>query len=312
MSGLSASAPQPGTESTHLRPCTGLELADRAVTLLRMRPALLIGLGGAGGVLALMADMAVDPAAPETFVIGLAVGLAARWPLSAALIGAFQTMLVPRRPLEAGATLRAAFQRLPQLWFTLLIAEIVITTIGLVLPYKLLFPPGGASLSPATAGLAGAVAATALYLSALWALTPAVVLLENRMLFDALGRSAELMKLRFSSRLFGDSAIRRLILLFALPLIAQIGFLILAPAVQWIARGMPPLDLADLTLPSAPTDPVWRTAYIATAALLACIVSPYIQAALAGLYAECRMRREGIDLQTRLLDRESSGHSAGR
>src|SRR5690606_37620179 len=136
--------------------------------------------------------------------------------------------------------------------------------------------------------LAGAVAATALYMSALWALTPAVVLLENRMLFDALGRSAELMRLRFSSRLFGDSAIRRLILLLALPLIAQIGFLILAPAVRWIARGMPFLDLADLALPSAPTDPLWRTAYIASAALLACIVSPYIQAALAGLYAECR------------------------
>ena len=145
-----------------------------------------------------------------------------------------------------------------------------------------------------------------LYLAALWALMPAVVLLEGRMLFDALGRSAELMRMRFSQRPFGDSAVRRLILLIGLAVAVALGGSLLLPAAHWVVAGMPVPTLGDLAGSGESAGGVWESAQLGLTALVSCLLWPYIQAAIAVLYAECRMRREGLDLQTRLLARETS------
>lgn len=294
----------------HLRPTTALELFDRTFLVLKLRPGLLLGLGALGALLSQGAELLKaqsDPESSRLLAGAVLLALAGKWPLAALLMVAFQTMLLPRRPLEFGAAMRGAFSRLPHLLLTYLLSDSVLGLIGFVLPGLLLSGPSGhISVVPATtAALAGVVVACALYLAALWALVPAVVLFEERMLFDALGRSAELMRLRFSSRLFGDSALRRLVMLLLFAVIFLLGLQLTVPAVGWMVRGMP------LSVPVLEGLARARTAVPSPPVLLLSLgVSwlfwSWVQAALAALYVECRMRSEGLDLQTRLMAREGA------
>lgn len=286
-------------------------MVDRVFALLRMRRGVLLSLGALGGLISLEAELVQQRDGSAWALGGLALELLARWPLAAALTVAFQTLFFPRRLLGAWAALRGVAGKMPQLLLTLVLSGAVLALMVLTTVDLLRSARGGWTLDPVNWALAGAMGVLILYLAALWALMPAVVLLEGRMLFGALGRSAELMRLRFSRRLFGDSAVRRLILLITLAVAAAVGGQLLLPAAHWVIAGMPPLSPAEL-FGTAPADKgggrgAWENAQLALTALLSCLIWPYIQTAIAVLYAECRMRREGLDLQARLLARENSG-----
>ena len=131
------------------------------------------------------------------------------------------------------------------------------------------------------------------YFSIVWALIGPVVMIERRGLFRALSRSVELMRLRFGKGFFGDTPIRRLLIVGFFPLSMMLAGRVVIAAVSLAVTG-------EISFISSSNSVVIATEAV-TDLLLGSVYLPWMTIALVAIYVECRMRREGLDMQVRLL-----------
>lgn len=298
-SNLTAGAPDDGL--VHLRPTTSIELLDRAFEILRMRPALFAVLAIIASsrdaatyiVFALHGPMAEGQAYAFYILFSLTLlFIVSQWAIAAIIASAFQLLLFPTRPLAFRTAMRGAAERLLPLILTRMLAWLVLLGLGFAIPQMLIAQNNaggiGAFLSLWSLG-------AAVFFGLQWALVSVVVMIEKRAFVRAMLRSMELMRLKWRRGFFGDGALRRLLLILLFP-----GVLLAAgqAASQLVSRAITGQWM--LKFPE-------NTAVILTngaiSFVVSAIVTPWLYAALVLLYAECRMKREALDIQVRMLAR---------
>ncbi len=234
-----------------------------------------------------------------TSALYLALGLAGELAYAIAIAASFQTLLFPQRVLSVPALVKATMPRLPVFLLTRLMLTFAFFTFALIIPVGLLRIPPGTQLNPFQAGIAALSVLIGLRFLLSWALVPLAIIVERKAFFSASIRSSELMRSSFGTRTSLDNPSWRLLAGIAPALVAGIT---LTAAVQgWnFATDRPLLDLINL-----PFETERSTACILRG-LIAICCTPLVWAAISTLYVECRMRRDGLDFQVRLIERASS------
>lgn len=289
----------------HLRPTTPMEMMDRAFDLLRIRPGLFLALGAAYGVvntlaLSLVLNGMYKQKVLEMTPWKIVLDVLSLWPFAALVASAFQTLIFPRRPLRMWVALRGTFGRLPYLILTMFLMQIIFDGLA-ILPQVFLESGAGDNMGAILYSFATfAAMGLALYFSISWGLVPVAVMVERRGFFDALRRSAQLMRLRYSRGLLGDGAFRRFgqLALFPAALLgvglAGLGCLIEIFSVGGVGNvaGPPPLAV--------------QVPFILGTFAISMIYAPWVASASVLLYAESRMRSEALDFQVRLMSGDAS------
>jgi hypothetical protein len=298
------SAPQDNL--THLRPCSTLEMLDRVFAVYRARPVLFTSLGFLYALpsFALTIGMAFyygPGLTPEEIARRItpwaaAALLLAQWPNAATISAAFQTLLFPRRSLAFGTAIRGSLSRLPPLILTRLAIMAMIVMIGFGLPVELRRSQSAGVLQQ---GLAIWLILLAVFMTMSWALVPAVVMIERRWFVDAMARGFQLMRMKYSPGVAGDGAMRRLLVLALFPICAWLACRLPIEAVCLAQYGKLSVD--------APANDMLIIADACATLLVTAFLEPWIYIALVVLYCECRMRREGFDIQMRLLSHQETG-----
>lgn len=294
-------APNP-MELAHLRPTATLEMMDNVFAVFATRKKLFFGLGLLSQLpivsvliaFPLLAGGAEVDWAATSFRSWVLVAMVVQmWPIAALIAAAFQTMLFPGRPLQFASLLRASFAQLPHLIVTRIFARLLLVLLAGVGMMSLVQSQSGGAGQVIMLGLGIWSMLAIVYFSIVWALIGPVVMIERRSMFRALARSMELMRLKFGAGIFGDTPIRRLLIVGLFPFtVFCLGRLIIA--------GVSLLVTGDFSLFSTS-----GLAVIATEAtvdlLLGSVYLPWFTIALVAIYVECRMRREALDMQVRLL-----------
>lgn len=294
----------PASPLTHLRPCTPMEMLDRATALLRSRWRLLLPLGLLHALpdsLALTAIVAVVEGkggkGPPDYLapVFMLAWLASQWPNAAMIIATINGFIFPDRHIGLWISLRYALARLPYLILTRL--HIMFTLVLLLMPLATLVMPseteaglGGPILLMAAAGLVAAV-----FLALFCMLVPPIVMVEHKWFFRAMGRSIALMRPAFKRGLPGDRPATRVLLLLVVPAALYAGAQAALNGISYNLTGMPVFGLDYHPA-------VW----LATAALMfpaKFLAGLWLCAGVSMLYLECRMRTEGFDLFVRLQAR---------
>lgn len=303
----------------HLRPTSGLELMDHAFGILRIRPGLFLGLGALSALPALIAvyvyvathrGITREDDLLEYFSYQWAAWLPSQWPVAAIVAAAFQTHLFPRRPLQLWTALRACLPRLPHFILTRLLVTIFLLFLGVEVPSMFL----KSGIAP---GLAIAVAAwsviACIYFVGTLSLVPAVTVIERRAFFRAMTRSTELMRIVFRGGILGDSALRRLVLLALFPMSLALMNLVFVESVNLALTGrMSAITRVSLGMASNSVIP--NTILLVDAVVsffTGALNTAWFSAALVLLYSECRMWREALDLQVRLLSHGEMNETHG-
>lgn len=291
-----------GSDMRHLRPLTGPEILDRAWALFADRWRVLVPcvLIVSAATLAQAWFVAGKSPLGEGAKTGILLVLFAFAELAAAiaLSTCFQGWLYPRRMLDMEPLARASFNRLLPFVVTRLVFYFVAMMFLLSIPVWLL-TQGAKSYSPVLCAVLAAgsiMAGLALLLH--WALASMVVLVERKGLFTGLNRSMELMRTGAANALGVPPPVLRLLLgLLPALLVVATGYLI---ADGWFAQrtgtSLRATILADGFTPSA------QFAFYAAQAGVLLFLFPVMWPLMAVLYTDCRMRREGLDFQMRLLE----------
>lgn len=277
-------------ELAHLRPTTPLELLDRIFSVVARKPFVFAGLACLyAAPLLLLGLVAValkldDARASQVLLLAL---LLQQWPAAAVVVAAFQSAVFPHKKLSLLLALRASLERLPYFILTRALALIVIISLASV-PSALNMAEIGWYATPVAIWALFA----AVYLLILWALLPIVVMVERRAFVRAMARSAELMRGVFKPGwIVGDTAFRRLVLMAAVPF-ALVICLEVVPECWSLA--------SDRNL-----DTRFALLTLVLSFVVDLVFAMYAYVGLTLLYMECRMRREALDLQVRLL---ANGH----
>lgn len=292
---------------THVRPTTALEMLDRVYAVLRQRPVFFV----VTALLYAMPKMAeqaflpfsqVNPREPAT-VMPLLPWILLRFaaeqlPLAAFLFGAFHASIFPGRPISLGGLVKDTIERFPYLLLTRAVAWagiLIVATPG-VLALMGAAQSGGSILL--TMGGA-AILSMALWLAMMWALVPAVVVVERLSFFQALARSFDLMRWRASDSWRTDGAMRRLVLIALVP-----GAVMVAAEWAAVAAGVVesmPIEGDETARRMVVVSPVLYVLLSGTAKF---VIGALFTAGLMLLYIEGRIRTELFDVQVRLIARE--------
>ncbi|MBX7244373.1 MAG: hypothetical protein K1X53_02675 [Candidatus Sumerlaeaceae bacterium] len=290
----------------HVRPSTPMELMDRAFLVVRARFPQFLLLGflfalpefAATVLFTYIHGVPDDSELAQQFLGWLSAAfLLQQLPNAVVILLAIQAFMFPRRPIRLVPLTRAALINLPLLILTRILAFIILFLLANILLGAL----GGELGSPGSLlGLfvASWVGAALAYLFLMWMLMPPVALIESRGFFRGLGRSVELMKQRFRAGWPGDLPVVRLLGILLVP---GIGILLGQLVVQGTSYA--------LTGTNAFFGPTTPTVFLISAGvnfITKMSVECWMYVAVALLYLECRMRREGLDLQVRLLQRQGS------
>lgn len=310
-------APKPPQQLTHLRPTAALEMLDRAFAVVRVQWKLFLLFALVSATPKLLSTLIhLDRKPPSTesglaFIAWLiphkvAPFILAQWAVAAIVAVAFQTVLFPGRTIKFQAAMRGVRNRVPSLMMTRLLVWAILFVLGALLPAQMLSAGGSSSLF--AMAIATWTILAAIYFALMWSLTSAVVIIEKRSLLNAMARSAELMRLKFSGRgWLSDGALRRLMLVLVFPAVMYcFGAAILQAAslaktgnIVIIFRGVIGEGGAVYQMLVALDGMIdWGSSLI---------YLPWTYTALVLLYAECRMRREALDIQVRLLSRGETG-----
>lgn len=297
----------------HLRPLSALEMFDRVFSVLRTQPVLFAQLG----LLYSLQELVVAvyflgrgntdvEELPSLLSFLLLVPLFLRqWTAAAIVAVAFQACIFPQRPLSLWTAMRASFQRLPSLILTRILVMLILFTVGVLVPAILLRQAASGGVAVFSAGLAAWTFMLAAYLACVWSLISCVVVVERRAFMHAMMRSVELMRTRFGSRWAVGTAVRRLLLVLLFPatvwLVGQVAVQAASLAITGgltyeLEGGRPVLVISSLWV---------LIANALNSLFVPFILGPFTFTALVVLYTECRMRREALDLQVRLL---AKGH----
>lgn len=319
-----------------------MEMLDRVGWVLRKQAALFTVLGFAAALAALGARVLMEAevrppeAAPRTVFFYLLLVSLRQLPLGAALALGYQTLLMPRRPITLGAIMLSGLRRWPHLVLTYgLMLAAALCLVGVVQEVS-----KGGSLGAGGALLAAAATLAGFWVGIAWALAPACAVLEGRLPFEAVARSMKMMVTPFAParvRQVGvgsvdaanaadgprqqsaapapawpafDTAPARLLLLALLAAAAVAMAESPVPLAMFLVTGVGPLSTAAerLAIPRfvefwEPLD--WYFSFLGSWAL-----GPAVAVAMATLYVELRIRREGLDLALRLMARESDAGTA--
>jgi hypothetical protein len=286
----------------HIRPCTPVEMLDRAFWVFCLRPRLFVACACAAALPGLFGLFAADRSG-ETALPPAALGaayfllyLVSELADACATAGAFQMSLHPERPLLISALVRSAFARLPLYILTRLMLFLPIIWFGMAMPLTLWISGKRTSETWFAAMLAAAGVLLAIRLFYHWVLAPSVVLIEKRGLFAALMRSMVLMRWPYRSPIRGDGSALRLAMI-ALP----------------VATAMTALTGLGLAVGLHFDGPEFlhgwprsngRPLFVASAALG--MATAIWWPSVAVLYMENLMRREALDVHVRLLEHEDN------
>jgi len=292
-----------GSSLRHLRPLTTPELLDRAFAILARRLPIFILCSLLTCAWPFLNCWLV--LYPERLSPGLQTGalltlfLIGELATAIALASAFQTWLYPQRLLDNEPLAKAAFNRLLPFVVTRLVISIVAVTLFLSVPGWFLSREG--AVGAARIGYAAGAAASVVFGLALllhWSLSPMIVLVERKGVFTGLNRSFELMRSGATGPLEVPPPIRRLLAI--VPLIVLVAVTTVAisfGATYW--RGDGAILEAVRQWEWTPTLKFTSLLGEATTWLF---VYPVLWPFIAVLYVDCRMRREGMDFQMRLLE----------
>jgi hypothetical protein len=295
----------------HLRPTTPMEMIDRVFLVIGTRPKLFAALALMFALPPLLLQLFqafIPPKSgdsPDSIVLfaTVAASLLIQWANAAVIAAAFQTLLFPARPLAAKAALRGALDRLFYLILTRFLVVSALIVLGLLLPQQLLSGNGGEPGFISVAIAAWSVGA-AVYFGFGWALVPMVVMIERKSFVKAMLRSMDLMRLKFRKAVvFGDSALRRLLLVLIVPAAIYLFGQILVQGISLLATGQILFMWSAKVIQSSPAH---RLVYLFDAGVsfaVSFFALPWLYSGLVMLYAECRMRHEALDIQVRLLTR---------
>lgn len=290
---------------THLRPTTPLEMLDRAFAVFRSRAGFFLMLGvcasAPGMVVQLGMFLTSGPVVTdETVVRWLPWQIASlfleQWPVAALLGAAFHATLFPRRWIPVRVALQAAIPRLPHLILSgILVAALL----------ALLVTAGIQAVGALAGGALGLLVIIwivfgVLFLGGSWALVGPVVILEPRAFFRAMRRSLELMLTRFHGAWWRDSSYFRLALIVLFPVVVRATTLLAVRLAHF-------LDTGELIFLEA-TDRNFLIAQAIVDGIASILTTPWTCIAITLLYAECRMRREALDLEVRLLAQAGANH----
>ena len=292
----------------HLRPATIPEMADHTFTLLARR----------GNALLLLAMIA---ALPDLFLavfrvrqtgellpawqtaLYLMLYILSEFSYAIALGCCFQTYLFPQRPLSFKALVRATVPRLPAFVLTRFVLQMAIVTLGGLLPTTLLVHVPAAENYPVRVILAAACLLLTVRLLISWALVPVAIVIERKAFLGAAIRSSDLMRTPFSLKALQDSPAVRALLGFLPALVAALSIIAIAQVCA-TALDRPlitPTDVAGLRD---------RKAGCFVRAALELFWTPLLATLLTTLYVECRMRRDGLDFEVRLIENNAGPTSA--
>lgn len=303
----------------HLRPLSVAEMADRAFALMFQRPGMVLALAAVVAapeifyVLARVSGIFAGDAS-RLFAIFLLLTLMGTWAQGAAIAGLFQTYLFPKRALTAKSLAKVSFERLPAFFLTLFVLyELIVAPLLVVIPHGLLTgagSPPGTTPAPLSATTI-VVSLFSIFLGARlaigWMLVPAAVMIEQRSFFRSALRSSELLFSPFrdkAGRLSG--AWPRLSLLLALLFLgmATCYALLNLACLAFAKPGFSPLQyiFAPTYLSDLKQDATRQALLASSYALFSLVVAPLMWCGTVLLYTECRIRREGLDFQVRLIE----------
>jgi hypothetical protein len=293
---------RPISDLRHLRPLTLPEMLDRAYALLARNASFFIVCSVVYAAnelgLAIFRKLGGSSESVQRWGSALYVGLSFVGELgyAVAIAGAFQATLFPKRVLSFKALVRAIAPRLPAFLLTRLLLSLCFILFAMVIPMQVL----GAKTASGSRIIPGMVAAFSIVIAVrilfVWALVPLTLVVERRSFVRAALRSGELMQTNFGGEERMDSAYTRLLCGILLPLL--VGITIVAVMQGWnVMVHRPMLNLLDL-----PFDNEERTAAPVARGLIALFCTPLVWVLITTLYAECRMRRDGLDFQVRLIE----------
>lgn len=211
----------------------------------------------------------------------------------------FQALLFPGRVLSVRAVVRATAPRLPAFLLTRLLLQLVLGALLLLIPTVLLRSGVGGSLKAVNAMLAACSVLLGIWLTLCWGLVPVTIIVERKAFMRGTLRGMELMQTSFGKTMWRDSAVLRAIA--ALIPVAIAVVTVIAAAQAWnVYMAKPLLSVLDVA------GDLERRAACVTRGVISLLCMPLMAAMLTTLYVECRMRRDGMDFQVRLIENKAT------
>lgn len=275
------------------------ETLDRMLVLLWRQKAFLIACAAVFALpefaLAVFRRLTTEPGL-QRWGAGLYLGLsvAAELAYAVAIAGCFQASLFPKRALTVQALIRATAPRLPGFVLTRMLLGFAFLAFAIIIPKELLRSQASGPVQPVRVAVAAILVIFGFHLLFSWALVPLTIVLERRIFIRACIRSVELMRTRLGGGSFDSSSMR--LLLGVLPALLVGATLVTAVQTWNLLTHRPLLIVLEL-----PFETERSAAYIARG-LIALFCTPLVWVLITTLYVECRMRRDGLDFQVRLIE----------
>lgn len=279
----------------HLRPTTVPEMLDRIFLIIKKNWVLFFCLSG----LSIIANIFVLTVPLKSFddnnkyiyyLLYFPLEILKSWCVGMGLLYALQYYLFPFRPTAFKSAAKTVFLCLPAVFFTtLIVAFASIMFIGVLVPIEeTMKKPVGAFMISLGFFIMGMIMAMR------WSLAPLLVIMERLTIFQSLRRSRELMNAYFSGGWQQGLTFRWICIVVLMLIVAILVSLPCLAAMVWMGRMPLSYDL--------------RNEEVVNALLHAQLVGiffaqPIFWAGMALLYAEIRVRKDGLDFQLRLANK---------